>query len=220
MLGAKSGYQTKVKLKSPQVRGVHCMIHRYAIACKTLPSFLKDVLNSVIKIVNYIKSVVTSRLVRQLCKEMNADHKTLLYYTAVCWLSENNVIGRFFELRSEMKQVLEIEKTTFLKFFSDKSWLWGLAYLVDIFKQLNKINLRLQGPNTNILQFKDVLCGLVEKIQNWNQKVNQGNFAIFENLSRFEPSGISAQTQLDISEHLQLLKREFRKYFPDLAERG
>ena len=37
MLGAKSGFQTKVKLKSPQVRGVHCMIHRYALACKTLP---------------------------------------------------------------------------------------------------------------------------------------------------------------------------------------
>ena len=41
---------------------------------------------------------------------------------------------------------------------------------------------------------------------------------MFENLSRFEPSGISAQTQLDISEHLQSLEKEFRKYFPDLAE--
>ena len=219
MLGAKSGFQTKVKLKSPQVRGVHCMIHHYALACKTLLSFLKDVLNSVIKIVNYIKkSAVTSCLFRQLCKEMNADHKTLLYYTAVCWLSKGNVTGRFFELRSEIKQFLKIEKkATFLKVFSDESWLRGLAYLADIFEQLNKINLRLQRFNTNILQFKDVFCGLVEKIQNWNQKVNQGNFAMFENLSRFKPSGISAQTQLDISEHLQSLEREFRKYFPDLA---
>ena len=114
---------------------------------------------------------------------------------------------------------MEIEKkATFLKFFSDESWLHHLAYLADIFEHLNKINLRLQGPNTNILQFKDALCGLVEKIQNWNRKVNQGNFAMFENLSRFEPSGISAQTQLDISEHLQSLEREFWKYFPDLAE--
>ena len=100
---------------------------------------------------------------------MNADHKILLYYTAVRWLSKGNVIGRFFELRSEIKQFLEIEKkATFLKFFSDESWLRSLAYLADIFEQLNKINLRLQGPNTNILQFKDVLCGLVEKTQNWN----------------------------------------------------
>ena len=70
MLGAKSGFQTKVKLKSSQVRGVHCMIHCYALACKTLLSFLKDVLNSVTKIVNYIKkSAVTSHLFRQLCKK-------------------------------------------------------------------------------------------------------------------------------------------------------
>ena len=97
MLGAKSGFQTKVKFKSPQVRGVHCMIHCYALTCKTLPSFLKDMLNSMIKIVNYIKkSAVTSHLFRQLCKEMNTNHKTLLYYTAVCWLSKGNVIGRFF----------------------------------------------------------------------------------------------------------------------------
>ena len=104
MLGAKSGFQTKVKLKSPQVRKVHCMIHRYALACKTLPSFLKVVLNSLIKIVNYIKKSAVTSLFRQLCKEMNADHETLLYYTAVRWLSKGNVIGRFFELRSEIKQ--------------------------------------------------------------------------------------------------------------------
>jgi hypothetical protein len=41
MLGSKSGFQTKVKAIAPQARGVHCMIHRYALACKTLPSNLQ-----------------------------------------------------------------------------------------------------------------------------------------------------------------------------------
>ena len=49
MLGSKSAFQMKVKEKSYQVKGVHCMIHRYALACKTLPSSLKNVLNSVVK---------------------------------------------------------------------------------------------------------------------------------------------------------------------------
>ena len=57
MLGCKSGFQTKVKEKSPEVRRVHCMIHRYTFACKTLPNFLKKVLNSVVKIVNSPKRV-------------------------------------------------------------------------------------------------------------------------------------------------------------------
>ena len=66
MLGCKSGFQMKVKEKSPEVRRVHCMIHRYTFACKTLPNFLKKVLNSVAKIVNFIKkSATTSRLFKQ-----------------------------------------------------------------------------------------------------------------------------------------------------------
>ena len=55
------------------------MIHRYTLACKTLPNFLKKVLNSVVKIVNFIKkSATTSRLFKQFCKEMDTDHETPL----------------------------------------------------------------------------------------------------------------------------------------------
>ena len=86
----------------------------------------------------------------------------------------------------------------------------GLAYLADIFEQLNKFNLRLQGPDTNIIHFKDVLSGLVEKIQNWNGKVNQGNFAMFEKLSEFEADCLSVQIKQEISEHLRSLEKDFR----------
>ena len=144
-LGCKSGFQMKVKKKFPEVRGVHCMIHRYTLACKTLPNFLKKVLNSVVKIVNFIKkSATTSRLFKQFCKEMDTDYETLLYYTAVRWLSKGNVVTRFFELRTEIKLFLEmIEKDAFVNFFKDETWLQGLAYLADITEQLNKFNLRL-----------------------------------------------------------------------------
>ena len=36
MLGSRSGFQKLVKDRSPQVTGIHCMIHRQALACKTL----------------------------------------------------------------------------------------------------------------------------------------------------------------------------------------
>ena len=78
--------------------------------------------------------------------------------------------------------------------------------------------MRLQGPDTNIIQFKDILSGLVEKIQNWNQKDNQGNFAIFEKFSEFEADGLSAQVKQGISEHLRSLEKKFQSYFPDLDE--
>ena len=122
MLGNKSGFQMKVKEKFPQVKGVHCMIHRYALACKTLPSSLKNVLSSVVKIVNFVKkSASISCLFKQLYREMNSDHGTLLFYAPVRWLSKKNVVTRFFELRTEIKLFLELKKkNTFINFFIDK----------------------------------------------------------------------------------------------------
>ena len=99
MLEWKFGFLMKVKEKSPEVRGVHCITHRYTLACKTLPNFLKKVLISVVKTVNFVKkNATTSRFFNQFCKEMSTDHETLLFYIAVRWLSKGNVVSRFFAL--------------------------------------------------------------------------------------------------------------------------
>ena len=55
MLGSRSGFVTKIKQKSPSAVGTHCVIHREALAARTLPVELMNSLNSVIKIVNFIK---------------------------------------------------------------------------------------------------------------------------------------------------------------------
>ena len=62
------------------------------------------------------------------------------------------------------------------------------------------------------------MSGLVEKIQIWNRKVNQGNFATFERLSEFEADSLGAQMKQEINEHLRSLEKEFQRYFPDLDE--
>jgi len=77
------------------------------------------------------------------------------------------------------------KKNVFFSLFIDEAWLKRLVYLAVIFDALNKFKLRLQGDETNILQFKDILCGLVDKMKNWKRKVSQGNFAMFENLFQF-----------------------------------
>ena len=87
------------------------MIHRYSLASKTLPGALKKVLDSVVKIVNYIKcGALNTRLFKELCKEMDADHQTLLFYTAVRWLSRGNVLNRVFELKNEIRLFLEMQE--------------------------------------------------------------------------------------------------------------
>ena len=88
MLGSRSGFRTEVKAKSPQAIGFHCIIHRYALACKTLSISLKEVLNLVIKIVILLREALNSHLFKELCRNMNADHKSLLFYCAVSMVIE------------------------------------------------------------------------------------------------------------------------------------
>ena len=45
MLGARSGLQTLVRNPSPDAVSMHCMIHRQALASKTLPASLQEALN-------------------------------------------------------------------------------------------------------------------------------------------------------------------------------
>ena len=84
MIGVISGFQTCVKNVNPDVITNHCMIHCEALAARILPESLKEVMQVVIKVVNFIKSsAVQTRLFRNLCADMDADHVNLLYYTEV-----------------------------------------------------------------------------------------------------------------------------------------
>nr|XP_047141519.1 zinc finger BED domain-containing protein 5-like [Hydra vulgaris] len=107
MMGCKSELQTRVKEIAPNVVGVHCFIHRQALATKTLPGSLKTVFNQLIKLVNYIKSsAFNTRLFTKFCSDLNAEHNKLLFYTSVRWLSAGNFLERFFMLRNEVKEFL------------------------------------------------------------------------------------------------------------------
>ena len=92
MMGSRSGFVTLVKQKNPTIRGSHCVIHRQALAAKTLPQRLNLVLEIVINVVNYVKSsAVNTRLFRLLCKDMDASHENLLFHTKICSLGERKL---------------------------------------------------------------------------------------------------------------------------------
>ena len=59
----------------------------------------------------------------------------------------------------------------FVSFFYDDEWIRGLAYLIDIFEQLSKLNLKMQGKSTNIILFEDTLAAFISKLDNWKTKI-------------------------------------------------
>ena len=111
MLGSKTGFQSRGNKLAPQAKGIHCMINRYALASKTIPVSLQEVLESVIKIVNYVKTqTFKTRLLKKLCKDINADHDVLLFYTAARWLLKGNVITRVCVMKDEIKLFQEVQE--------------------------------------------------------------------------------------------------------------
>ena len=222
ILGSRSGFQKKVKELAPQAKGMHCMINRFSLA-KTLPKPLKDVLGSLITIVNYIKSsALNTNLFTELSEDMDSNHEALLFYTAVRWLSKGNVVERLFELRDNLKTFLEMQgKHDFMIHFIDECWIQRTAYLSDNFGQLNKLNLKLQGKNLHIIHFRDNLQTFVSKHENWGRKTNLGNYAVFEHLcTAIEASetGIGENLNEEIYDHLQSRESEIQRYFPELSE--
>ena len=102
MIGDKSGFKGLVTNVAPHVSLTHCLIHRFALATKTLPSELQEVLQDVVKIVNHISANTTrSRLFAAFCEEVGSDYKVFLLHTEVKCLSRGKVLNRLLQLREE-----------------------------------------------------------------------------------------------------------------------
>ncbi|XP_013775849.1 protein ZBED8-like [Limulus polyphemus] len=111
MLGNQSRFAALIKREIPEVRVTHYLLHRYALAAKSLPKSLQDVLSTCVKIVNVIGGrSLNHRLFQAFCKSMDSEHTVLLYHTDVKWLSRGRVLQRIFELREEIKTFLKDQK--------------------------------------------------------------------------------------------------------------
>ena len=109
MIGDKSGFKGLVTNVAPHVSFTHCLIHCFALAMKTLPSGLQEILH-IVKIVNHIFANATrSRLFAAFCEEVGSDHKVLLLHTEVRWLSRGKVLNRLLHLREEAAIFLKKE---------------------------------------------------------------------------------------------------------------
>ena len=55
----------------------------------------------------------------------------------------------------------------------------SLAYLVDIFESLNKLNQQLQGRNSNIICHYDAIRAFIARLHLWKRRISDGNTGSF-----------------------------------------
>ncbi|XP_064470067.1 zinc finger BED domain-containing protein 5-like [Ornithodoros turicata] len=220
MSGKHKGLVARAQEVEPSVRWTHCSIHSEALACKGMPSALKDVLAQAVKIVNFIKArPLNSRLFAGMCDEMGSEHKHLLLHTKVRWLSRGKVLARLYELRDEAQIFLLNASSNLSELLLNPSWLASLAYLSDIFESLNELNLSLQGKAVTIFKVHDKVEAMTKKLDAWASRAEKKVFASFPRLCHFLESSeeqMPESLHSAILDHLRSRRKRLLEYFPPL----
>ena len=68
MVGSKKGFAALAKKENKKIIFTHCFIHRENLVAKTIGNELKEVMDQVVQMVNYIKCrPLQSRLLAKIC---------------------------------------------------------------------------------------------------------------------------------------------------------
>ena len=176
-------------------------------------------LDQVVKVVNFVVArAKNTRLFTILCDEMGSAHSHLLMYTAVRWLSRGKVLNRIFELRHEVHLFLLDSSPDLANYFEDEMWLKRVAYLADIFSQLNKTNLELQGQHVNPFQLKSKIEAFKRKLSHLANDLDKNDFSYLPQLRDFIEDAeltVSKSLTAEIKSHCSELATELSKYFPE-----
>ena len=210
---------TRILQLNPNASWTHCNLHRAALVSKHISDDFKNVLNTAVKIVNFIKTKpLQSRLFEKLCEEMGSNHKSLLLHTEIRWLSRGKVLTRLAELREEVAMFLE-SKSDLATYLRDKEFILRLTYLADIFSRLNELNLYLQGTEgISVFAVHDKIRGFMKKLFLWKNCINDRNYECFETLQTFIMENeveVDDSVIIDISDHLDKLTENFDNYFQE-----
>lgn len=124
MTGKNSGVTALINQKAPNAVATHCMLHREVLGAKRIDDELNQVLQDIIRIVNFIKArPMKHRLFTLLCNEMGAHFEGLLLYSNVRWLSRGAVFNRVYKLRREVAEFLLSEKHQLADRFTNAAWI-------------------------------------------------------------------------------------------------
>ena len=104
----------------------------------------------VIKVVSFVKS-------------RDAEHSTLLLYTALRWLSCGSTLKRVFVLRNEVKDFLHNRKNENTTFFQRTCSLLALRSWL-MFPRNNDVNISLQGRGKCVFELQTSIRAFVNKL--------------------------------------------------------
>ncbi|RXN38641.1 general transcription factor II-I repeat domain-containing 2-like protein [Labeo rohita] len=145
-------------------------------------------MTTVVSTINFIKSRgLNSRQFKELLSDLESEYGDLVYHCEVRWLSRADMLERFYKLREEVKQFMEIKGKPVVE-LSDDKWLCDLAFMVDITKHLSELNVKLQGLNQLLSSLLSHVKSFEAKLKLWQSQLEKSCTVHFPTLQEQKPA--------------------------------
>ncbi|KAJ4441047.1 hypothetical protein ANN_10896 [Periplaneta americana] len=166
----------------------------------------------VLKCVNFIRShALNHRQFKDFLESIECDYTDVPYHCEVRWLSRAKTLERFFNLREYISEFM-LGTGKNIPELDDPTWVQDLAFLVDLTKHLNDLNLKLQGKDKLICDINDAVKAFKLMISLRKTQIENHNFTHFPYLR-------SLNARVDVQKYIAILssvKDEFDNRFHDL----
>uniref|UniRef100_UPI00358F8063 general transcription factor II-I repeat domain-containing protein 2A-like n=1 Tax=Myxine glutinosa TaxID=7769 RepID=UPI00358F8063 len=198
---------SRLSLDPSELLVCHCIIHQDNLCAQSLK--LNNVMTTVVSTMNVIKSRgLNSRQFKELLSELESEYGDLVYHCEVRWLSRGNMLTRFYSLREEVKQFMEMKGKPVME-LSDSKWLCDLGFMVDITKYLSELNVKLQGPNQLLSSLQSHVKSFEAKLKLWQVQLERGNTIHFPTLQEQKPA-VTSEYAAECAKLLQAFGERFQ----------
>ena len=167
-------------------------------------------LDVAVKAINNIKANAKNNpLFRQLCEANDEEFERFRFYTQVRWLSKAK--ARHWELQNSAVEFLGGDSYLAKDLIACHQ---DTSYLADFFEKINTATDKLQGKNVTLVQSKTIICGLINKLEFYQQTLSRRNFY------HLAVKNVTDNNLFIYIEHLKGEEEEMNVRFNDLLNLG
>lgn len=224
MIGKEKGLVKRIRDKNAGLLSYQCIIHQTAL-CGKLSTTLQDVMDSLVKLINFMRSrsALQHRQFKEFLSECDSAYSDLLQHNNIRWLSKGQVVQRFWKIKDEVTSFLQNldtqEATKHLEFITKERNMLAMAFLKDILKYLNALNTELQGNGKLICDLIQSVSAFRRKLDIFEKDIASQEFIHFPTILEYKKEN----SEEDIAVFLRFitdLGKEFAARFQDFAEIG